>query len=182
VCGLCAGWMFLEGARLTIWYPCCQYDTVRMTTCMLSYTIGDILLMRKFPIFNQVDTWVHHVFATILLLYSWYNPFVSYFSVHLSGIGELSTFMLCFVDTFKNIPVLRRYNRLNSYSRTGFVVSFFAVRVLWWSYLILYSSSTFTLHPCVRWCLYGILLLQYYWAVLMLRSMRKYSRQKIKCS
>ncbi len=174
VCGLYAGWMFLEGARLTIWHPCCPYDGAdRITMCMLSYTIGDVLLMRKFPIFSQVDTWAHHVTSCVLIVYSSYNPNVSYFALHLCGIGELSTIMLCVADTFKNIPVLRRRStRLNSCARVGFAISFFAVRVLWWSYIILYSAVILDQNKYVRCCLYGLLLLQYYWATWIIRSMK----------
>ena len=149
-----------------------QFQVERLQYAQLGYVASDVLLMQRMPQFKTNENYIHHAFTFVLVTYTVLAGERLYDLIHLGGIGEFSTFFLAFADTFKNLPWLqRRFPRTNTFFRVCFFIAFVAIRVCWWTYVILIRAPLdFQLHLIVFWCaFYGLLLLQYYWFALMLR-------------
>lgn len=144
-----------------------------LRNAFLGYMASDSLVVLRTPQFNTWENWLHHGMTGLLLWYTALDSTRNYELFQLAGVGEISTFFLCFADTFRNVPPLReRYPEWNHWSRIAFVLSFFAVRVGWWSYVLLVKTSPPPYIP-VAISYYGILGLQYYWGGLLLRQIKK---------
>ena len=149
-----------------------QFQVERLQYAQLGYVASDVLLMQRMPQFKTNENYIHHVCCFVLVTYTVLTGKCLYGLIHLGGIGEFSTVLLAVADTFKNLPWLqRRFPRTNTFFRVCFFIAFVAIRVCWWTYVILIRAPLdFQLHLIVFWCaFYGLLLLQYYWFALMLR-------------
>lgn len=146
-------------------------DTLRNT--FLGYMASDSLITLRKPQFNTWENWLHHGMTGLLLSYTAWDSTRDYELFQLAGVGEISTFFLCFADTFRNVPRLRkRFPVWNEWSRVAFALSFFVVRVGWWSHVLLVQTQP-PPYAAVAAAYYGILGLQYYWGGLLLRQLKK---------
>ena len=146
-------------------------DTLRNT--FLGYVASDSLIALRKPQFNTWENWLHHGMTGLLLWYTAWDSSRDYELFQLAGVGEISTFFLCFVDTFRNIPSpSQTVPGLERGSRVAFALSFFVVRVGWWSHVLLVQTQP-PPYAAVAAAYYGILGLQYYWGGLLLRQIRK---------
>ena len=88
----------------------------------------------------------------------------------LGGYGEASTILLCVADTFKQRPRLQKaYPRANRAARYAFALTFFVLRVVYWSAKILPWQGPLP----VRLGLYALLGLQYFWGACILRKVAR---------
>ena len=149
-----------------------QTQVERLQYAQLGYVASDVLLMQRMPQFKTNENYVHHVCSFALVTYTVISGERLYDLIHLGGIGEFSTVFLAVADTFKNLPWLqRRFPRINTFSRVCFFLAFVALRVCWWTYVILLQAPLdLRMNLIMVWVpFYGLLLLQYYWFALMLR-------------
>ena len=157
----CACFVF-HGVKIDYYH----YSPDILIDTMLGYLISDLILFFNFRQFNTLENWFHHVVTSVLLFYAKYlkEPF---WIIQLAGYGEISTFFLCFADTFKHVlPLQKRFPRFNNWTRGAFVLSFFCNRIFWWTYLILVKKEI--PNSTIKIFLYSLLLLQYYWAYLLI--------------
>ena len=79
---------------------------MHQTRCgiLLGYVASDSLVTLRKPQFNTWENWLHHRMTGLLLGYTALDPSRDYELFQLAGVGEISTFFLCFADTFRNIP------------------------------------------------------------------------------
>ena len=114
---------------------------------------------------------VHHVVTATLLLVSLHGEGAyDDLTLVLGGYGEASTILLCVADTFKQRPRLQKaYPRANRAARYAFALTFFVLRVGYWSAWIIPWNGP----PGVRVGLYALLGLQYYWGVCILKKVAR---------
>ena len=132
---------------------------------MLGYLISDSTSV------TTASYAAHHAVTAMLLLVSLRgNGAYDDLTVVLGGYGEASTVLLCVADTFKQRPRLQKaYPQLNQAVRYAFALTFFVLRVGYWSWWIIPWNGPLG----VRLGLYALLGLQYYWATQILRKVAR---------
>ena len=142
----------------------------------LGYVGSDSLVMFRKQQFNTWENWIHHGVSCILLCYTAFDPTRDNELFQIAGVGEISTIFLCFADTFRQIPRFQdRFPLWNQCFRIGFTLSFLAIRVVWWTHVILVQAQPFhtILGSLTSYISYSLLGLQYYWGGLLLRHVKK---------
>ena len=147
------------------WFVLCATvgDAPTLQQILLGYFGCDLFIMSYQPMFHSFTLCLHHIFACGLVIYNMYTtPRTDYYLYHLGGFGEISTFFLCFVDSFKNIPRLRNlYPMVNYYTRISFGTSFLVLRLCWWTYIIVHFEDD---NSYVHGMLYSLVILNFVWA------------------
>ena len=87
----------------------------------------------------------HHCAVIVLSLLS-FHPFAHYYILFFIGMAEVSTFVLCCVDVFRNLEELQdMLPAVNTFLRVTFALSFFLFRWVMWI-----PASYFFVSDCVE--------------------------------
>jgi len=106
---------------------------------MLGFQCFDIIVSASTPSLRKAEHLGHHILSACCALACLSGPLFSHYACFFFGAVEISSVPLTFVDIYRSVPALAKgskHGAVNEASRSAFAVSFVALRVVYWPYVL----------------------------------------------